>query len=111
TRSSFRSFTCQLLHLYLHPFPTRRSSDLALKAESDWDKLWLSEIPAASVVLPHFEQALGSGLETTACQNAHYVDTATDWESFKRSEEHTSELQSQSNIVCRLLPENTNYTS
>src|SRR2546430_12752289 len=27
-----------------------------------------------------------------------------------RSEEHTSELQSQSNIVCRLLLENTNIT-
>src|SRR2546430_4540168 len=26
-----------------------------------------------------------------------------------RSEEHTSELQSQSHIVCRLLLENTNY--
>src|SRR2546430_10497680 len=25
-----------------------------------------------------------------------------------RSEEHTSELQSQSNIVCRLLPDNNN---
>src|SRR2546430_13353974 len=31
---------------------------------------------------------------------------------FNRSEEHTSELQSQSNLVCRLLLEkNTNYYS
>src|SRR2546430_12003889 len=31
-------------------------------------------------------------------------------EGFTRSEEHTSELQSQSNLVCRLLPEKTkNY--
>src|SRR5438270_9671100 len=28
-----------------------------------------------------------------------------------RSEEHTSELQSQSNLVCRLLLEKKNYTS
>src|SRR2546430_10466109 len=28
----------------------------------------------------------------------------------RRSEEHTSELQSQSNLVCRLLLEKTNYT-
>src|SRR2546430_10199420 len=27
-----------------------------------------------------------------------------------RSEEHTSELQSQSNLVCRLLPAKKNYT-
>ncbi|HEY9232145.1 MAG TPA: GNAT family N-acetyltransferase [Blastocatellia bacterium] len=67
----------------------------ALKAESDWDKLWLSEIPAASVVLPHFEQALGSGLETTACQNAHYVDTATDWESFKQTLGRTTRQNTQ----------------
>src|SRR2546430_13716142 len=29
----------------------------------------------------------------------------------KRSEEHTSELQSQSNLVCRLLLEQKNYES
>src|SRR2546430_13378370 len=29
---------------------------------------------------------------------------------WNRSEEHTSELQSQSNIVCRLLLEKKNYT-
>src|SRR5688572_30890476 len=28
---------------------------------------------------------------------------------FRRSEEHTSELQSQSNLVCRLLLEKKNY--
>src|SRR5688572_32680288 len=30
------------------------------------------------------------------------------WRSLKRSEEHTSELQSQSNLVCRLLLEKKN---
>src|SRR5688572_31771239 len=30
-------------------------------------------------------------------------------EAIKRSEEHTSELQSQSNLVCRLLLEKKNY--
>src|SRR2546430_10015653 len=30
-------------------------------------------------------------------------------EAERRSEEHTSELQSQSNLVCRLLLENKNY--
>src|SRR5690242_20851947 len=30
---------------------------------------------------------------------------ATDWDAFRRSEEHTSELQSHVNLVCRLLLE------
>src|SRR2546430_12522215 len=33
------------------------------------------------------------------CQYLH------SWDRFRRSEEHTSELQSQSNLVCRLLLE------
>src|SRR2546430_2916296 len=32
------------------------------------------------------------------------------WQSSPRSEEHTSELQSQSNLVCRLLLEKKKYT-
>src|SRR2546427_6918976 len=40
------------------------------------------------------------------CRLAHFVPTrmASRWHEM-RSEEHTSELQSQSNIVCRLLLE------
>src|SRR2546430_9778088 len=39
----------------------------------------------------------------------HYADQATLWTEVKtRSEEHTSELQSQSNLVCRLLLEQQN---
>src|SRR5438270_6657002 len=34
---------------------------------------------------------------------------AASWDLVGRSEEHTSELQSQSNIVCRLLLEKKNY--
>src|SRR5581483_670957 len=67
----------------------------ALKAERNWDKLWLSEIPAASVVLPHFTQALDADLETTVCQNAHYVDTATDWESFRQTLGRTTRQNTQ----------------
>src|SRR5688572_32864701 len=37
--------------------------------------------------------------------------TATDWRAASRSEEHTSELQSQSNLVCRLLLEKKKKTS
>src|SRR2546430_13633661 len=43
----------------------------------------------------------GSGAESERAYARAYVNS---W--FERSEEHTSELQSQSNLVCRLLPEN-----
>src|SRR5438477_7941960 len=57
------------------PFPTRRSSDLP----------FLSQI-GAIVGLPATDLRLGS-------------------RSYVRSEEHTSELQSHVNLVCRLLLE------
>src|SRR2546430_10820610 len=44
----------------------------------------------------------GDRLATRACSPAHRVEA--------RSEEHTSELQSQSNLVCRLLLEKKNKT-
>src|SRR5688572_32297332 len=37
--------------------------------------------------------------------NAFYLGQLLEKETFSRSEEHTSELQSQSNLVCRLLLE------
>src|SRR2546430_10362901 len=37
------------------------------------------------------------------------VSSVMEKTSFRRSEEHTSELQSQSNLVCRLLLEKKNY--
>src|SRR2546430_8872633 len=40
----------------------------------------------------------------TACRIRHAVT----WSALTRSEEHTSELQSQSNLVCRLLLEKKN---
>src|SRR5205085_11953694 len=66
-------------------FPTRRSSDLLV-----WEALddLSAPIPAAGSAAPatlHKRQA--------------------------RSEEHTSELQSQSNLVCRLLLEKKNKTT
>src|SRR2546430_7911614 len=39
----------------------------------------------------------------------HRVELAREGQTF-RSEEHTSELQSQSNLVCRLLLEKKKYT-
>src|SRR2546430_4788882 len=61
-------------------FPTRRSSDLSAKLIDH------PQIVIDKCGLPSFMQGLQKRL-------------------FRRSEEHTSELQSQSNLVCRLLLE------
>src|SRR5205085_10548359 len=64
-------------HLELHSFPTRRSSDLLKHCSA-------SEVAAAITGI---------------------IRHCTEMQIKQRSEEHTSELQSQSNLVCRLLLE------
>src|SRR2546427_9244535 len=44
-------------------------------------------------------------LELFASYRAKFPNLATEIDQMQRSEEHTSELQSQSNLVCRLLLE------
>src|SRR5438309_8166574 len=70
-------------HLYLHSFPTRRSSDLQVVA-------WQQAVDALEA-----GHRAGQGEEREGVVDAARV----------RSEEHTSELQSQFHIVCRLLLE------
>src|SRR5206468_7752146 len=92
----------------LHSFPTRRSSDLLLaarKVQRDLVATASSDINRSDIiaefalidiyvrdahVLLHFEPA-----------NLAEVAIALE----ERSEEHTSELQSRSDLVCRLLLE------
>src|SRR5688572_32577280 len=80
-------FYCYGAHRDLHSFPTRRSSDLSAAigrmAVMSSTSGWRSEGRAGTVAF------LGSVAKM-------------------RSEEHTSELQSQSNLVCRLLLEKKN---
>src|SRR5438034_3716974 len=80
----------------LHSFPTRRSSDLLLPVE----------------VVIHREQRVGRGLlgaRRAAGQrrgdDEHERATVRVAHKPSRSEEHTSELQSHSDLVCRLLLE------
>src|SRR5688572_3378503 len=70
-------FQSHLDHRDLHSFPTRRSSDLSPPGPPPE----LTGRPAGECGAPGGSQFAG------------------------RSEEHTSELQSQSNLVCRLLLE------
>src|SRR5205085_7349991 len=92
-------------HRYLPSFPTRRSSDLALGRHLahglGLHDAMAVELAAAQEHLAPTRDIVGraedAGMPRDAAQRvgARIV----------RSEEHTSELQSQSNLVCRLLLE------
>src|SRR5688572_32532164 len=98
--SPFFFFSSSADHLTLHSFPTRRSSDLdrliisgAVDPTSRRDaraplRWLLDRLDAEVAELP------ADRLTEIERGNARV-----------RSEEHTSELQSQSNLVCRLLLE------
>src|SRR5205823_10669659 len=98
-------------HRYLHSFPTRRSSDLLPLFE----KAIQYDLPAMAVLLCRnfpifsicgtfsFTPASGSIKEGSAflsLSGAALAGSRT-----RRSEEHTSELQSLAYLVCRLLLE------
>src|SRR5690606_42152672 len=85
----------------LHPFPTRRSSDLPIQDPrdgADRDLRALSHLANGGLVL-RLRQApptkAGTGPDASPRDRKLWV----------RSEEHTSELQSRENLVCRLLLE------
>src|SRR5437868_12046950 len=70
-------------HRDLHSFPTRRSSDLAAER-------------LALEILRRLDRAVG-------------LHRHRERRLVERSEEHTSELQSRFELVCRLLPEKKNW--
>src|SRR5690606_42151022 len=102
---------CTSLCLSLHPFPTRRSSDLVLGGAGTaitfvmlalTQELWqfylffflhaitrqmMFFLPFQSLISQWFERRRGVALSLLGSG---------------RSEEHTSELQSRENLVCRL---------
>src|SRR5690606_41878540 len=83
-------------HRYLHSFPTRRSSDLTdeiVDHDPDFARVFLSE---CRVILQHMKSG-DAELKAIAEKTVE-----------NRSEEHTSELQSRENLVCRLLLEKKN---
>src|SRR5206468_12158410 len=100
------SSDCYVHRRVLHPFPTRRSSDLsalscpqsAVKrqrngacARASARARYAGNLPLA--LIPPDEHAFGK----------HVYRARADARA--RSEEHTSELQSRSDLVCRLLLE------
>src|SRR5688572_31517343 len=93
-------------HRDLHSFPTRRSSDLSSFPKSTCRACTAhTATPGgfASVIRP----TAGTG---RSCATARRPSTSGP-HSGGRSEEHTSELQSQSNLVCRLLLEKKKNTN
>src|SRR5690349_22667516 len=82
----------------LHSFPTRRSSDLLPVAPEYRDYVeWLDQKD-----LSREESFWREELRNFDSPTALRISTA-------RSEEHTSELQSRRDLVCRLLLEKKNY--
>src|SRR5690606_41875984 len=99
---------CDLLHL--HSFPTRRSSDLNAETHSLNNSSWdIAFRTTPMTVGTYLNQAtknwdliqlfIEDGTSITA-EDYFMNDLTSD-----RSEEHTSELQSRENLVCRLLLE------
>src|SRR5690606_42056335 len=97
--------------LDLHSLPTRRSSDLSATDTAEV----FSAIPCAAASRP----SAGSIRETSpparassASKTRPVATHSIAWEipttRGRRSEEHTSELQSRENLVCRLLLEKKN---
>src|SRR5690606_41339084 len=103
--------SCTCRPLELHSFPTRRSSDLltnviglantAPKGEVAPTVTWAFYIGASALFLT---------VLWTVIRTKEYAPE--EYNRYKgRSEEHTSELQSRENLVCRLLLEKKNTTN
>src|SRR5690606_40928824 len=83
----------------LHSFPTRRSSDLAPARKAS-----VASLTFASRFLPVAVFDVFSSCSTRSPMSLRTSEIRC----HSRSEEHTSELQSRENLVCRLLLEKKN---
>src|SRR5204863_8476947 len=95
TACPFSFFHCRCPHRDLHSFPTRRSSDLSGSTFT----LYLPQTyvgPSVSAV-----SVTDSPSASISPQPGSFLSVRVP----ERSEEHTSELQSRRDLVCRLLLE------
>src|SRR5690606_41684446 len=97
-------------HHALLSFPTRRSSDLT---PLNWHIPQPVKVTGVDDVVVDGHKAVSVTISVNTAQSAsEYAGVApqTVVVTNQRSEEHTSELQSRENIVCRLLLEKKNRT-
>src|SRR5690606_41643098 len=89
---------------HLHSFPTRRSSDLAQQTPvaTAWRTYELTTAVSITDPAAHTRIWLPVPYATDTSYQRGVQNT---WQASGRSEEHTSELQSRENLVCRLLLE------
>src|SRR5437588_5634036 len=105
----FFFFQCYGDRRDLHSFPTRRSSDLTDLCGGRW----ATSVPTATVAKKPILLATqnDAGVSDPGPDDIHAVGTlgmviqVLRLPDGTRSEEHTSELQSHSDLVCRLLLE------
>src|SRR5438105_10389450 len=95
---------CSALHRDLPSFPTRRSSDLRYARTSAI--CWRDIVPGLSSGIVVFVRSSISA--SVAPSKSAEDDDAGRQAGHDRSEEHTSELQSRVDLVCRLLLEKKN---
>src|SRR5699024_12882134 len=94
--------------LVLHSFPTRRSSDLMLSL--------MVMVPLTVILFGPFGTYIGGAISTgilwlidaSGLISGVILGNSSSDICTKRSEEHTSELQSRFDLVCRLLLEKKN---
>src|SRR5690606_42059680 len=100
---------CSGVHRARHSFPTRRSSDLSASALLTPSLIVDGAPSTASLASLRPRPVIARTALITATLLAPKLVSTTSNSVF-RSEEHTSELQSRENLVCRLLLEKKNST-
>src|SRR5690606_41357037 len=94
----------------LHSFPTRRSSDLGGGLA-----LLIAVLVGGTVLMRRRVSEAEQRQRAVEARARTILNTTADGilalDSSGRSEEHTSELQSRENLVCRLLLEKKNITA
>src|SRR5690606_41906972 len=96
---------------YLHSFPTRRSSDLlsaAINGDTTEAAMLLEREADIADALKQLSGAddlngIRTLIKAGKAAPATLIDRVLAGDMDGRSEEHTSELQSRENLVCRLL--------
>src|SRR5207247_9687813 len=103
------SFSSSLYPPHLPSFPTRRSSDLSncLNHGQQFDQLGAVFARCREGPILQHPSPIRAGRESPSGTHCHStaVTAAAQGTSVERSEEHTSELQSRVDLVCRLLLE------